>query len=260
MLRRTSLLPLLRELRRRDLPLRVVEDSSARRRVVEIHVEGDGDVVVTGVHGGEETAARTLATLARRGCREVLLATSDAIPCVEHLEEPRRAPRRRLAAAIPDAALREWTRAARDAGVRLAGVYPLLGSALAGVRVDAAQERPWLLLQVERRGSAILECVGASCRGVETLPHDAPSIARCLDLLGEACPIALLCGGGMDLSELGYGLVREGSTWIRLAGLAGRVDCGGQPASLAAAVGAARHALGLAPQDAVGCAPMLSVR
>jgi len=233
--------------RRRHRELAVVEHAPDGGRIALVRIDAGREATVLAVDDVTDQLADDpgglLARIGLRGRRPVVVATSGATLRVEPELDGCR-----LTAALDSDPRCAWSDAAQRAGVLLSGVYPLLGCALAGVRVDDSK-RPGLLLQVERSGTAIVEHAGPHCRGVEQVRHDAPSVRACLELLGEGCPTALLCGGGADLSELGYQLVGAGSTWIRLAPLLARVECAAEPATLAAVVGAARHAAGLAPPD-----------
>jgi hypothetical protein len=108
------------------------------------------------------------------------------------------------------------------------------------------------VLQFERGHVAIMESLGGSCRSLE-VRAEPPERRLCAELIGDGCSEVALCGGGVDLSRFGYELVLSGQTWARLPPL----DAVGPalPSSLAAMVGAARHACGLAPTDAVACVP-----
>jgi len=149
-----------------------------------------------------------------------------------------------------------WERTFAAVGARLLGTYPLAGTALAGIRLDA-HSPPLLVLQLEAASITLIESVAASCRGLETY-DEPPTSARCGELIGDGCPEVALCGGGADLSRLGYELVRTGRTWVTLP----RVHAAGSPLpdSFAAMIGAARHAWRLAPADAVACVPASDFR
>ncbi len=255
--------------------------------VVVLEVEGErcratsltrlgSQVRVDGVQSGgapSEAALRALLERLSSPHRGALLVSEEARLSVRHGPGARRSahdpehdglargfvlcgggsPERCLVATVARERRLLWSAALARLGLRLEGIYPLLGSALAGIEQDASA-RPRLVLQLERRWIALLEEQGARCLDALVL-EESPSVARCAALIGEGCPEVALCGGGVDLSAFGYELVRDGRTWARLPA----VLCLGGPArtSLAAAVGAARHALGLAAVDAVACVPAL---
>lgn len=140
-----------------------------------------------------------------------------------------------------------WAEALDGVGLRLVEVHPLVGSALSGIRFDTPH-RPSLVVQVEEECIAIIEAVGPSCRGLE-VHACAPTAERCMRLIGDGCPEVLLCGGGTDLSRLGYEVALMGRTWVRLPKL---LSTGvAVPSAAAAMVGAARHALGIIEPGAI---------
>jgi hypothetical protein len=154
--------------------------------------------------------------------------------------------------AIPDARLvarmstedrERWSRELEAWGLELVAVYPLAGSPL-GV-LDGGGETA-LCVQIERDLIAVMDLVRGRCAQLECFPRVEPTCRRVQELVGEGCPEVLLCGGGADLSELGYELARGGSTWVRILRPDSRAFS--DPGD-AAIVGAARHACGLVPAD-----------
>lgn len=140
-----------------------------------------------------------------------------------------------------------WTRALDAQGLELSAIYPLAGSPLGALDEEG---QTVLCVQVEREVIAVMELVRGRCAQLESFPREEPTSRRVQELVGEACPEVLLCGGGADLSELGYELACGGSTWVSIL----------RPRSLplsepdqAAIVGAVRHACGLVPADRLAC-------
>jgi hypothetical protein len=141
-----------------------------------------------------------------------------------------------------------WSRELLEHGLELASIYPLAGSPLGILDV---QERPAPCLQVEHAFLAVMEIVGGRCAQLE-LHHVEPTLPRVLELVGPACPELFLCGGGADLSALGYAIARAGTTWVRILRPDSRtLD---DPAH-GAMVGAARHACELAPAERLSFVP-----
>lgn len=152
-----------------------------------------------------------------------------------------RVPTPRFRADMAPTARSRWARSLAAHDLDLVAVYPLAGSPL-----GALEEGPdsALFVQVEHELIVVAELVHGRCVQLELHPGAEPTPRRVQELVGEACPEVLLCGGGAELSVLGYELVRTGSTWVRLLHASSpRLP---EPA-LAALVGAARHASGLAP-------------
>jgi len=148
-----------------------------------------------------------------------------------------------------------WVATLEELGLRFEGAYPLLGSALAGLRLGS-EPVPRLVLQLEAGGIAVLEACGESCRAVGVL-DGPPTLDRCIERVGVGCPEVWLTGDGVDLSEYGYELVRGGRTWVHLPAVRA---IGAPPGASgtwrgAAVVGAARHALGLGAVDTTACVP-----
>lgn len=147
----------------------------------------------------------------------------------------------RFRADMAPTARSRWARSLAAHDLDLVAVYPLAGSPLGALEegLDSA-----LFVQVEHELIVVAELVHGRCVQLELHPGAEPTPRRVQELVGEACPEVLLCGGGAELSVLGYELARTGSTWVRLLHASSpRLP---EPA-LAALVGAARLASGLAP-------------
>lgn len=148
-----------------------------------------------------------------------------------------------------------WVDRLARPGLVLEGIYPLIGSPIAALDEEDA-EGPLLALQIEERAVAVLEVAGGSPCSIEIHDSVRPTARLCAELVGTACPEVLLCGGGPDLARLGYEIARTSGTWVRI--LRPRRSLTFEeppPANLAAILGAANHAFGLAHGGAVACVP-----
>lgn len=164
----------------------------------------------------------------------------------------------RVVAASTEAADRDaWRELMGRCDLELEGIYPLGGSPL-GVLDSSTSAKPMLCLQVEPHFVVLAEAFEGSCRAIQVVPLSADSAAveESLDLVGPACEELWLCGNGVDLSALGYEIVKQSETWVRLFDSCGRASLDHPSAS--SMLGAARHAFGLASVDAVACVPVPS--
>jgi len=106
-----------------------------------------------------------------------------------------------------------WRGPLAELGLALASLWPLWGLPLANLA--PVPRDPCLFLQVERHGIASAELVDGVVRGLEYEPG-APTLERCLERVGPGAPEVLLAGRGLDLSQLGYEIARDGMTWVRI--------------------------------------------
>jgi hypothetical protein len=144
-----------------------------------------------------------------------------------------------------------WRERLGTLGIALKRVYPLVGAPL--LALERAPRVPLLYLQVEAAFLGVMGIVRGEITDLEVVAAREPVLEQCRDLVGAACPEVLLAGGRPDLSEIGYGLARAGDTWVRILRPEGE-RTGLATTSLAALVGAARHASGLRCFEA-GIAP-----
>lgn len=159
-----------------------------------------------------------------------------------------------VAAAVDLELARRWLERLEARGLRLAGIYPQLGAPLAALE-PRLYECPTLALQVESDEVAVIELIGGRCSSIEVHRRDHPTTGMCAALIGVECPEVLLCGGDEQLPQLGYELARRTGTWVRLQRERGASNDTAPPPPMAI-LGAAYHALDLAPAGRVACIPV----
>lgn len=121
----------------------------------------------------------------------------------------------------PERVVAPWRATLGSLGLELGSLWPLWGLPLANLA--PLPRDPCLFLQVERQGITTIEIVAGRLRSVEHLPG-APTLERCLERVGPGAPEVLLAGRGLDLSQLGYEIARDGTTWVRI--LRARLELG----------------------------------
>lgn len=165
------------------------------------------------------------------------------------------APMQTMLVSLPRRERELWLASCEELGIALEGIYAPEGTAVAGLRWND-DDLPALCLQVEPTSTSLIEVSARGSVAIDTFRGEPPSIRRCLQLVGEGCTELFVCGGGVELSSFGCELVHQGTSWVRFPEVRARTP-EGLPAdpSLAAAVGASRHALGLVRRDALPCVP-----
>lgn len=159
------------------------------------------------------------------------------------------------ATAIGEGVRELWMDRLSRRGLTVEGIYPLIGAPLAAL-AEADAAGPLLALQIEEQDVTVLEVAGGVAHSIEIHERVQPTAQQCAELIGTGCPEVVLCGGGADLSELGYELARTSGTWVRiLRPRQSFLTEGHRPATLAAVLGAASLAFGLDPVGSLAAVP-----
>jgi hypothetical protein len=231
---------------RRDGEILVLQADGHAFRAAHVERRGRQLASLGATHG---ELARCLEFLRGHAGAPVVVVTHEVEPRVVQLPDGTAAVDPQLFAHAGPSARGRWTRLLEAEGLELRALYPLAGSVVGALAGDENA----LCVQVEHGLVAVMALARGRCMELELVQGAAPTARRVQELIGEACPEVVLCGGGADLSELGYALACGGSTWVRI--LRPRVP---EPAGteLAALYGAARHALGLVPAGRLSAVPV----